>query len=205
MVRASATKRKLLGGSGSAGTPSQSFTPINAREPPAKRRRSARGSKDDNNVEVQANNGDEEFEEDENSVRLERTLFSSIKDTRIKSSGRSEINFMDTREPARHRLTTGEVPARLRDSLARLERATTRFCAKEITQADLDAAQAAFDLDKLCGTHVDKVNDAAALKSPWKPVVSSTEELSASLSSAITSYYSASLQLFYCAKVTSAC
>jgi len=86
---------------------------------------------------------------------------------------------------ARHGLTTGEVPARLKSLLDDLLKAASQFNSGKIKQADLSAAQFIFNQEKRRVNHSTKVSDAEAQKSPWKPVVSSTEELCTSVVSAI--------------------
>jgi hypothetical protein len=66
-----------------------------------------------------------------------------------------------------------------------LVKAAAAFLDNTGTREDLDLAQAMFNIDRQRIKHVDKIENAAAAKAPWVPVVNATEATSADVVSAI--------------------
>jgi adenosyl cobinamide kinase/adenosyl cobinamide phosphate guanylyltransferase len=66
-----------------------------------------------------------------------------------------------------------------------LKKVVDAFNDGRASQQDLDTAQAQYRIDKRQHKHNTKISDAAALKTPWKPVVEVTENTSAGVVSAI--------------------
>lgn len=87
--------------------------------------------------------------------------------------------------PASLWLTTGEIPANCMGAYHRLVHVAARFVRKEARRDDLLLAQAEFDARRRQDNHSTKVQNAENTKSPWKPVVKSTEDSSASVVAAI--------------------